>query len=54
MSSNGYKAQYKTSANSTWQTKTTGTENTCLSEMTRLKEKHPFARVVDSAGRVVS
>lgn len=54
MSSNGYKAQYKTSGNSSWQTKTSGTENSCLSEMNRLKDKYPFARVVDSAGRVVS
>ena len=54
MSSNGFKAQYKTSSNSAWQTKTSGTENSCLSELTRLKDKYPFARVVDSAGRVVS
>lgn len=54
MSSNGFKAQYKTSANGAWQTKTSGTEQTCLSEYNRLKNAHPFARVIDSAGRVVT
>ena len=49
MSSNGFKAQYKTSANGAWQTKTSGTEQTCLSEYNRLKNAHPFARVIDSA-----
>lgn len=53
MSSNGYKAQYKTSAGGVWQTKVSGTEHTCLAEYNRLKDKHPFARVVDSNGRVV-
>lgn len=52
--SNGYKAQYKTSANGAWQTKTSGTENTCLSELNRLRSQHPYSRVIDSDGRVVS
>ncbi len=52
--SNGFKAQYKTSAGGAWQTKTSGTEHTCLNELSRLKSNYPFARVVDSDGRVVS
>lgn len=52
--SNGFKAQYKTSPGASWQTKTSGTEQTCLSEYSRLKAKYPFARVVDSNDRVVS
>jgi len=53
MSSN-YQAQYKSSANQQWQTKTYGSEMGCMQELSRLRAKYPFARVIDPAGRVVS
>jgi|MedtruStandDraft_1076414.scaffolds.fasta_scaffold02177_6 hypothetical protein len=53
MSSN-YQAQYKSSATQQWQTKTYGSEMGCMQELARLREKYPFARVIDPAGRVVS
>ena len=52
--SNGYKAQYKGAANQQWQTKTNGSEQTCMQQLSRLREQYEFARVIDSDGRVVS
>ena len=52
--SNGYKAQYKISANGAWQTRATGTEQTCMSALSALASKYPYSRVIDSDGRVVS
>lgn len=52
--SNGFKAQWKPYATAQWQTKLAGTEASCLNEYTRLKDKYPFARVIDSDGRTVT
>ena len=52
--SSSYKAQYKSAANMQWQTKQSGTENSCLSTYQNLKNQHPFARVIDPDGRVVT
>lgn len=54
MAGNSYKAQWKNSANGAWQTKLSGTEQSCLAELSRLRDKYPFAQVVDSSGRVVA
>lgn len=54
MSSNGFKAQYKTSAGGAWQTKVSGTEHTCLNELARLSAQYPYSRVIDSSGKVVA
>lgn len=51
---NGYKAQYKGSSNQQWQTKTSGSEQSCMQQLSRLREQYEFARVVDSEGRLVS
>lgn len=50
---NGFKAQYKTTAGGAWNTKLSGTEQSCLKEYERMKDKHPFVRVIDSDGRTV-
>lgn len=52
--SNGYKAQYKGASNQQWQTKTSGSEQSCMQQLERLREQYTFARVIDSEGRVVS
>lgn len=51
---NGFKAQYKTSSGSAWQTATSGTEMSCLNRLQQLSTRYPFSRVIDSDGRVVS
>lgn len=51
--SNGYKAQYKTSAGSPWQTKLSGTEHSALQAKQRLEGSYAFTRVIDPDGRVV-
>jgi len=51
--STNYQAQYRSSAIQQWQTKTYGSELGCMQELARLREKYPFARVVDPQGRVV-
>lgn len=51
---NGYKAQYKSASNQQWQTKTSGTEQSCMQQLEKLRNDYTFARVIDSEGRVVS
>ena len=51
--SNGFKAQYKTSAGGAWQTKLSGSEHGALQAYEKLKEQYSFARVIDSDGRTV-
>lgn len=52
--SNGYKAQYKGASNQQWQTKTSGSEPSCMQTLERLRNDYPFARVIDPDGRVVA
>lgn len=52
--SGSYKAQYKSAANMQWQTKQSGTEQSCSSTYLTLKNQYPFARVIDPDGRVVT
>lgn len=54
MSGNNFKAQYKISANGAWQTKISGSEQSCMQTLLTLRNQYSFARVVDGAGRVVS
>ncbi len=51
---NKYKAQYKTSPSSSWQTRTSGNEQSCFQVLANLRNQYPFARVIDQDGRVVS
>lgn len=49
-----FKAQYKSSAGSQWQTKQSGSEMGCMQAYQQLKQKYDFARVIDPDGRVVT
>lgn len=51
--SNGFKAQYKTSAGGAWQTKMAGSEQGAFQAYERLKDQYSFARVIDSDGKTV-
>lgn len=55
MSSNTYTVQYKGASNQQWQTKVSGaSEASAFSTLERLRESHPFARIIDKDGKLVA